>query len=339
MRRVMGGGPAVRAWPVLACALALALGPAAASAVAQGSEVLQVAPGGTDPTCASPCASVQVAVNRAGHDLQSGAASSALIVVARASFSGNVTIPALSATTPLAIQGAGPSTVLVGTGAGSVVTVPAGSRVAITDLSIEGGKAVNGGGASNAGDLSLLRDTIALNAAISPNPTAAGTGLGGGIFNSGSLILQDSTVSNNQASSGGAGVEISYGTLNAARDALVANTVGPDEGAGGVYVFGGTVDRARVVGGVLRRASSLRGTPPAAALAPTRRRCGARRGASSGCAAGVPSSRADRSRGHPHNVAPTRGEGSAPCLRRQALMSPSPLGDSYDGSRTLTDHG
>jgi hypothetical protein len=233
MRRVMGAGPAARALPVLACALGLALGPAAASAVAQGSEILQVAPGGSDPTCVAPCASVQVAVNRAGHDLQSGAASSALIVVAPASFSGNVTIPALSATTPLTIQGAGPSTVLVGTGVGSVVTVPAGSRVAITDLSIEGGKAVNGGGVSNAGNLSLLRDTIALNAAISPGATVAGTGLGGGIFNSGSLILQDSTVSNNQASSGGAGVEIDYGTLNAARDAFVANIVGPDEGAGG----------------------------------------------------------------------------------------------------------
>jgi hypothetical protein len=157
MRRLMRGRGAPRTLTVVACALGWVLGPAAASAVAAGNQILRVAPGGTDPTCASRCASVQVAVNRAGHDLQSGAASSALIVVAPASFNGNVTIPALSASTPLTIQGAGPPTVLVGTGAGSVVTVPAGSRVAITDLSIEGGKAVNGGGVSNAGDLSLLR--------------------------------------------------------------------------------------------------------------------------------------------------------------------------------------
>jgi hypothetical protein len=163
MRRVMGVGSAVRWLPAMACALGLALGPAAASAGAQGNEILQVAPGGGDPTCVSPCASVQAAVDRAGQDLRSGAASSALIVVAPGFYSGNVTIPALSGATPLTIQGAGPSTELGGTGTGSVVTVSAGSRVAITDLIIAGGNAVQGGGVYNLGDLTLLRDTVASN--------------------------------------------------------------------------------------------------------------------------------------------------------------------------------
>src|ERR1035438_6022455 len=111
------------------------------AAAAQGAEILYVAPGGSDPTCVSPCASVQGAVNRGSQDLQSGAASSVLIEVAPGFYSGNVVIPALPGTAPVTIQGAGASTELGGTGAGSVVTVPAGSRVAITDLSIVGGNA------------------------------------------------------------------------------------------------------------------------------------------------------------------------------------------------------
>ena len=234
MRRLMRGGRAPRALVVVACALSLVLGPAAASAVAQGAEILQVAGGGSDPTCASPCASVQEAVNRAGRDLQSGAASSVLIEVAPGFYSGNVTIPALPGTAPVTIQGAGPSTELGGSGSGSVVTVPAGSRVAITDLIITGGNAVQGGGVRNAGDLTLLRDTVALNTASDPpSGHTLGTGDGGGIFNLGSLTVQDSTVSNNRAAASGGGIGVFGGTVNAARDAIVNNSAGPDEGEGG----------------------------------------------------------------------------------------------------------
>jgi hypothetical protein len=218
---------------VLACAVALVPGPAAASAVGRGSEILHVAPGGSDPTCVSPCASVQAAVNRAGQDLQNGAASSAVIVVAAGFYSGNVTVPALPGTEPVTIQGAGPSTELGGTG-GSVVTVPGGSRVAITDLSIVGGNAVPGGGGNNAGDLTLLRDTVAFNTASDPSSGhSTGTGTGGGIFDTGSLTVQDSTVSSNRAAASGGGIGVFGGTLNAGRDAIVNNSAGPDLGAGG----------------------------------------------------------------------------------------------------------
>jgi hypothetical protein len=236
MRRLLGGSHALRASIFVACVLGVALGPAAASAVAAGAEILYVAPGGGDPTCVSPCASVQAAVDRAGQDLGSGAASSVLIEVAPGFYSGNVTIPILPDTAPVTILGAGASTELGGTGAGSVVTVPAGSRVAITDLRIVGGHAVQGGGVNNAGTLTLQRDTVAFNTASDP-PSGPGpaNGAGGGIFNSGSLTLQDSTVSNNQASAFGGGVfNNGTGILNAARDAIVNNTVGPDaDGAGG----------------------------------------------------------------------------------------------------------
>src|SRR5690242_11304485 len=120
MRRVIRRGGPLQVLAGGLCALSVVLGPAAGSALAQGNEILWVAQGGADPTCVSPCASVQAAVDRAGQDLRSGAASSALIEVAPGFFSGDVTIPALPATAPLTIQGAGPSTELGGAGPGSV---------------------------------------------------------------------------------------------------------------------------------------------------------------------------------------------------------------------------
>lgn len=219
----MRGRRPPRALIAAACTLGVLLGPTAASALAQGLETLWVGQGG----------SVQAAVDRAGQDLRSGAASSALIEVAPGFYSGNVAIPALPATEPLTIQGAGPSTELGGLGAGSVVTVPAGSRVTITDLTIAGGRAVSGGGVNNAGDLTLLRDVVTLNTAIAPDPTVDGAGRGGGIFSSGWLTLQDSTVSHNQSNVGGGGLDVDGGILNAARDAIVGNSASPAGGRGG----------------------------------------------------------------------------------------------------------
>jgi hypothetical protein len=246
MRRVMSGGRLQRAVILAGCGLGgVVLGPAASSALAQGNEILWVAQGGSDPTCASPCASLQGAVNRAGRDLQSGVASSVQIEVGPGVYRGDVAIPYLPATAPLTIQGAGPSTQLIGAGDAPVVIVQAGSRVAITDLSITGGASPVGGGVDNAGDLTLLRDTVAFNVAYDP-PSGAGPftgvvpfmGAGGGIFSTGSLTLQDSTVSHNQAAATGGGLAIRGGTLNAARDAIVENSAGPDQGTGGGITVG-----------------------------------------------------------------------------------------------------
>lgn len=132
MRRLTRVGRARRTLLGVACGLGVVFGPAVSSALAQGNEILWVTPGGSDPSCASPCASVQGAVNRAAHDLGSGAASSAVIEVAPGLYRGDVAIPYLPATAPLTIQGAGPSTQLIGAGDASTVIVQAGSRVAIT---------------------------------------------------------------------------------------------------------------------------------------------------------------------------------------------------------------
>jgi hypothetical protein len=223
--RMMAGAVAA------ACLLAVALGPAAGPASAQGLEVLRVAPGGGDSTCVSPCASIQGAVERGSQDLRSGAAGSLVIEVAPGFYSGDVRIPVLPGTQPVTIEGAGPSTEVGGLGDGPAVTVPAGSRVAITDLSITGGRAASGGGVNNAGTLTLQRVTVFFNSAAKlPSDTLRNTGLGGGIFNTGSLTLQDSTVSQNQASVAGGGIENDFsGILSAARDAIVNNTVGATE--------------------------------------------------------------------------------------------------------------
>lgn len=53
------------------------------------------------------------------------------------------------------------------------------------------------------------------------------------MFSTGSLTLQDSTVSHSQAAATGGGLAIRSGTLNAARDAIVDNSAGPDQGPGG----------------------------------------------------------------------------------------------------------
>jgi hypothetical protein len=200
----------------------------------------------------SPCASIQEAVERGSHDLQSGAAGSLLIEVAPGFYSGDVRIPVLPGTEPVTIQGAGPSSEVGGLGDGPAVTVPAGSRVAITDLSITGGRAASGGGVNNAGTLTLQRISVFFNSATNLPSDTVNTGLGGGIFNTGSLTLQDSTVSNNQASVAGGGIENhSSGILSAARDAIVNNTVGPSGCGAGLdfHAVGGSyVDDSTIAG-------------------------------------------------------------------------------------------
>ena len=58
------------------------------------------------------------------------------------------------------------------------------------------------------------------------------------MFSTGSLTLQDSTVSHSQAAATGGGLAIRSGTLNAARDAIVDNSAGPDQGPGGGITVG-----------------------------------------------------------------------------------------------------
>ena len=66
----------------------------AATAQAAGPEILRVAPGGSDPSCVTPCATISQAVTAAAGDLRDGAASAVTIVVAAGSYDEHVTISA-----------------------------------------------------------------------------------------------------------------------------------------------------------------------------------------------------------------------------------------------------
>jgi hypothetical protein len=85
---------------------------------------------------------------------------------------------------------------LIGGGAGSVLTIPAGADVTITRLLINGGNANVGGGIFNEGHVALGAGAIVL-----------GNNEGGGVFNSGTLELtDDATISVNFSFNNGGGI-------------------------------------------------------------------------------------------------------------------------------------
>jgi hypothetical protein len=100
------------------------------------------------------------------------------------------------------IAGQPGQTTVDGQQAGRVVTVASGYTVTISGLTITGGLACSvncdgeGGGISNSGTLSLVNSTVSGNTACS---TFGCHGNGGGIANAGTLSLSSSTVSGNTA--------------------------------------------------------------------------------------------------------------------------------------------
>lgn len=165
----------------------------------------------------------------------------------------------------------GPGASLDGGGDGPVVSVAAGSRVAISDLTVTGGDTIAlsaVGGIDNRGDLALERVTVTSNRALSVGAFAGDFGRAiGGIDTSGTLTLVDSTVSGNVAQAeaelfavliGVGGINNNQGDLELSRSAVVDNTVefraapGSDVvtvGTGGVQLDGPTSLAASTVTG------------------------------------------------------------------------------------------
>ena len=116
------------------------------------------------------------------------------IPVAAGTYTGTLAI-----TRSVTLLGAGPArTILDGNLGGSVVTIAPGVTVTITGVTIQGGSllAGSGGGIFNAGTLTIDNSTLTKNAA----------GTGGGIFNgSGTLTVHNSTLAENEASVAGGG--------------------------------------------------------------------------------------------------------------------------------------
>jgi hypothetical protein len=218
--RRVPGGPGSGTWAVrvvllvVTCLAALLLGAGRASAV--GPETLQVAPGGSDSSCVTPCGAIQVAINDGYADVVNGRASRVTIDVAPGSYQANLAISAPISDMTITGSGIG-RTVVNGGSSGSVLTVGPGASATVTDMTLTGGSAVNGGGVDNAGTLTLDRMNVGFNAA---------SGYGGGIFNdsTGTLELNDSTISLNQAGKNGGGVGAAGINTTLKRDVIVSNT-------------------------------------------------------------------------------------------------------------------
>lgn len=218
-----------------ACLLTTVAGlvaPAAAQAASTGATHF-VASTGTDVgLCMStaPCRTVSYAV----------AVSSAndTVDVAAGTFLDHVLIPTYLTGFTIRGAGAGLTTVSGGFSAsGSVFFVYGGASVTIADLSVIGGVAPNGGGIDNQGTLSVLRDTIAFNAANDPS-----LGSGGGVWTEygGRVSVVDSSIIGNTATvfGGGIGTHV-YGTITGTL--IARNTVtlsDPQSSGGGGGVFG-----------------------------------------------------------------------------------------------------
>ena len=127
----------------------------------------------------------------------------------------------LDLTKSITITGAGArQTVIDGLGIDRVFDVASGVTALIADVTVTGGLVDGGGGGiASAGTLTLLRDAIANNEAIT-----AGNNAGGGLDSAGILAVTQSTISGNRAYNGG-GIHFS-GTTTIADSTIAGNRAG-----------------------------------------------------------------------------------------------------------------
>ena len=129
----------------------------------------------------------------------------------------------------IVVAGPGPSLLTVarsaapGTPEFGIFNVTLGAEVMISGLTITGGQADRGGGILNSGTLTVTNSTLSANSAIDG---------GGGIFNySGTLTVTNSILNANSAIDGG-GIG-NFGTLTVTNSTLSANSA--RSGGGGIY--------------------------------------------------------------------------------------------------------
>jgi hypothetical protein len=148
-------------------------------------------------------------------------------------------------TTSVTIDGwnNGTPVILSGSNLRRVFSINAGVIVSLFDMTVTGGRALisNGGNISNAGTLYLTDVTVSNGHATTSNISGAG-GKGGGIYNTGSLIISQSTISGNTASanitpvSGDGGGVYSTGPISITNSTLSGNSA--DDVGGGLFSSG-----------------------------------------------------------------------------------------------------
>ena len=167
------------------------------------------------------CETPTTACRTIGHAI-SLASSGDSIVVAAATYAENLTI-----SFSLNVIGSGPTTTIVdGGGHNTVVTVSnAGASVMLSNLTIRGGIASSAGGIYNVGTLTINNSTVSGNQAYNSHFTS----YGGGVYNSGTMTINSTTISGNSAfarSSAWGGAITNIGTVTINKSTLVGNTAG-----------------------------------------------------------------------------------------------------------------
>jgi hypothetical protein len=150
------------------------------------------------------------------------------------SLKGTITLSSgqLTITDALTINGSGASVITV-SGAGTrIFQINAGVRADISGLTIANGNANFGGGIANTGTLTIKDSTLSSNTAAA---------YGGGIYNTGLLTIINSTLDSNSGSQeretgAGGGAIYNAGTLNVTSSTLMNNMCGGGwSSGGGIY--------------------------------------------------------------------------------------------------------
>lgn len=136
------------------------------------------------------------------------------------SVSGTITLasslPNITEATGLTIDGTGQTVTISGNGLYRVLFVDASASLNLHNLTITNGNNISGGGVYNSGTLTITDSTFSGN-------NAPGGGYGGGIYNTGSLIIMNSTFSDNDSGWAGGGI-FSSGTLTITNSTFSGNS-------------------------------------------------------------------------------------------------------------------
>ena len=197
------------------------------------------------------CRSATAACRTIGHAI-SLAASGDSVRIAAATYAEHLAI----GTSLELIGAAASSTIIDGTSTGRVITIPnAASVVTLSNVSIRNGLplplnafATYGGGVLNEGTLTINSSTVSGNDAF-----ARVSAYGGGISNFGALTVNNSTVSGNSAgcgtltcNAGGGGINNGRGTVAINNSTIAGNVVRAHIGSA-FYSQGGGIDNAGVL--------------------------------------------------------------------------------------------
>ena len=160
-------------------------------------------------------------------------------------------LPDLSNTTGLTdIEGPGAASLTVarssaaGTPDFRIFTVDANVQAQLVGLTITGGfgdPGVDGGGINNSGTLTVIDSTIENNAATPGSQYSYSGGEGGGIYNGGTLTVTNSTIDNNSATSYAGGGIDNAGTLTVTNSTIADNSGGGIDNGGTLTVTNSTI--------------------------------------------------------------------------------------------------